>query len=188
MPVITEDQIGLRIRSLRINRGLTLASVSAKANLSKSYLSKVEKSKTAPPVSTLMAIANALGSNIAEILSENEPETRLTILRKGDRPTISKYGQALGYSYRPLAPLFPGRHMDPYVITIPAKQLKSQVFQHRGEEMVLVTSGRLCMRFGDEEHVLEEGDCAYFDASLPHSGYAIDGPEVECLIVIFQGS
>jgi DNA-binding XRE family transcriptional regulator len=54
-----EEQIGARIKSLRIDRGLTLAEVADKTNFSRSYLSKLENSKTAPPVATLSAIADA---------------------------------------------------------------------------------------------------------------------------------
>jgi mannose-6-phosphate isomerase-like protein (cupin superfamily) len=42
------------------------------------------------------------------------------------------------------------------------------------------------MRFfhGNEEYVADEGDCVYFDASIPHFGESIGRKEVKCFMVI----
>ena len=183
-----EEQIGARIRTLRIDRGLTLAEVADKTNFSRSYLSKLEHSKTAPPVATLSAIADALGVHIADIFAEAEPETKITLVRKGERQPSYRLGADTGYIYTPLAPVFPKRLMDPYVINIPPERRKKQVFQHKGQEVMVILKGRLQMFYDDQDFVLGEGDCLYFDASIPHHGHSLDDEEVEFLIVIARGS
>lgn len=187
MATFREEQIGARIKSLRIDRGLTLAAVAQKTKLSRSYLSKLENSKSAPPVSTLASIAEALGVHIADIFAETEPNTLVTVLRKGERQASYRHGIQVGYCYAPLAPVFPKRLMDPYFITIGPRAKKKHVFQHKGHELMLILNGRLQLHVGAQEFALEEGDCVYFDASLPHYGYALDGKEVEAMLVVSAG-
>jgi transcriptional regulator with XRE-family HTH domain len=183
--MIAEEQIGPRIRQLRIARGLTVAALAEKAGLSRGYVSKVENSKTSPPVSTLMTLAKALGVNISEVFSEEITPARVTIVRKSERQPISRPGSSFGYSYEPLAPTFPQRHMDPYILTIPPNRKGTRVFQHKGEEMLLVLEGAVVMTINGEDYTLEEGDCIYWDASLPHLGRVFGNKETKCVVVIY---
>ena len=41
-------------------------------------------------------------------------------------------------------------------------------------------------QYGDREFVLEEGDCVYFDSSIPHTGEPVDDEELKCLMVIIH--
>ena len=188
MATFREDQIGSRIKSLRISRSLTLAQVAERTNLSVSYLSKLENSKSSPPISTLAAIAEALGTHIADIFADAEPETQVTLVRMDQRQPISGQATKMGYTYTPLAPVFPNRLMDPYVIEIPPKPQGRHIFQHKGQEMLVVQSGRLAMSVGEQDFVLEPGDCIYFDASIPHHGYGLDGRKAEALMVMSSGA
>ena len=55
--MIPESQIGKNIKALRLSQKQTLESLAAKAGITKGYLSKVENSDKAPPISTLIVIA-----------------------------------------------------------------------------------------------------------------------------------
>ncbi len=55
-----EKVISDNLKKLRIQRKLTLQNLAEKTGLTKVYLSKVERSKKAPPYSTLTKIAGAL--------------------------------------------------------------------------------------------------------------------------------
>jgi transcriptional regulator with XRE-family HTH domain len=54
--IMIESEIGKRIKALRNEKGLTLEQLAAQTGYTKGYLSKVEKSIKAPPVSTLGTI------------------------------------------------------------------------------------------------------------------------------------
>lgn len=182
--MIAEEHIGPRIRQLRIERALTIAALAKKSGFSKGYLSKVENSISAPPVSTLMTLAKALDVNINEVFSDDNSAAAVTIVRKGERQAISRPGSSFGYSYEPLAPTFPQRNMDPYILTVPPNATGTRVFQHKGQEMILVLEGSMSMIIDEKEYHLEEGDCIYFNASLPHFG-RVNGPkEATCLVVM----
>lgn len=59
--MLNEDQIGKRIKRLRLDRKLTQQELAVTAGITKSYLSKIENSDSAPPVSTLINLAKAIG-------------------------------------------------------------------------------------------------------------------------------
>ncbi len=183
--MIREEQIGLRIRKLRIERNLTQEKLAEDAGLTKGYLSKIENSKNSPPVSTLLSLAKAMGVDINAIFSEHESTTRITHLKVGERQAIARNGTAFGYSYEPLAAKFPNRRMEPYILTFPVGVEAKTPFQHKGEEFVLVLKGTMRFIFEDKEFVVEEGDSIYFDASVPHHGVCEGKETVTCVMVIY---
>ena len=97
-------------------------------------------------------------------------------------------GTKFGYCYEALSHPFRGKHMEPFVLTYPdTKNPKRDVwFEHDGEEVLFVLQGRMLFLHGDKEFILEEGDCVYFDASIPHYGEVYEAEkELKCLIVIY---
>ena len=183
--MIQETQIGRNIKSIRISRDLTLEALADHTGYTKGYLSKVENSKKAPPVSTLIVIAKALGASLSEIFGDETTTKRCAVVRKSERHVMAKSGANFGYSYETLAHNYLNKKMVPSILTIPAESKQSEVFQHEGEEMMLIVEG--CMRFshGDEVYILEPGDSVYFDSGIPHYGIPDDDRDVKCVIVIY---
>lgn len=72
-------QLGEKIKNLRKKHGLTLDKLSAKANLSKSYLWELENRESqSPSAEKLIAIADALGVSADYFLEDDvrEPEEK----------------------------------------------------------------------------------------------------------------
>ncbi len=186
--MINEDQIGRRIKKLRLDRNFTQQALADAGGLTKGYLSKIENSNTSPPVSTLINLAKALGVGIDSIFSSEEQQTSITLVKAGQRPTVARNGSAFGYSYEPLAHTFPNRQMDPYILTLPVEIKEEMIFQHKGQEILHVLQGTMKFFYGEEEFIVEEGDCIYFDSSVPHHGVCVGDKEVKCLMVIHSPS
>jgi transcriptional regulator with XRE-family HTH domain len=66
--------LGLRIRSLRVNKGYTLRGLARRAGCSASFLSQIELNKGSPTVANLEKICQALQLPISDVLRR---ETRL---------------------------------------------------------------------------------------------------------------
>src|SRR5512136_2174920 len=181
---IIEAEIGKRIKAFRTQKRITLEQLAKKTGFTKGYLSKVETSKKSPPVSTLGIIARALGVTISALLGEDAPRTPLCLVRKDERPLIARDGTAFGYSYEAMAYKYPNKTMEPFLLTLPVKPKKRTVYQHEGEEILFVIEGTMKFLHGTEEHIVNEGDCIYFDSSLPHFGESVGTKEVKCFIVI----
>ncbi|MTD17235.1 helix-turn-helix domain-containing protein [Nakamurella sp. YIM 132087] len=71
--------LGRRIRHLRRAKGLTLDAVGAEVGLSASALSLIENGKREPKLSMLAALAAALGTDPAGLLSEQAPSRRAAL-------------------------------------------------------------------------------------------------------------
>ena len=183
---IIEAEIGKRIKSFRTQKRITLEQLAKQAGFTKGYLSKVEKSKKSPPVSTLGIIARALGVTISALLGEEATRTSFCLVRKDERPLISRDGSAFGYSYEAMAYKFPNKIMEPFILTLPVKPKKRTLYRHEGEEILFVIQGTMKFLHGNEEYVVDEGDCIYFDSNLPHWGESIGLKEVKCFMVIYN--
>jgi transcriptional regulator with XRE-family HTH domain len=183
--MIPESQIGKNIKALRLSQQLTLEALAAKAGITKGYLSKVENSDKAPPVSTLLVIAKALGVTMSQLLGEESPAVRCSVVKKSERKLMARNGTIFGYSYETLAHHYFNKKMEPYILTIPAASKESAIFQHEGEEMMLVVEGTMLFYHGGEEYIVDTGDCVYFDSSIPHYGIAADDRDVKCVMVIY---
>jgi len=184
--MLDESEIGRKIKQLRKERKLNLLELADKTGFTKGYLSKVENSKKSPPVSTLITITTALGVSLAAIFSDGETRRSITLVKKSERKMMARDGTAFGYSYEPLALSYPERHMEPYILTLPLRPKEQAIFQHKGEELLFVLEGTMQFTHGDTELTVETGDCVYFDASIPHFGFAAGSKEVKCLMVIYS--
>ena len=78
--------IGKKIKELRVAKGLTQEELADRSELSKGFISQLERDLTSPSIATLMDILQCLGTNRLRIFQE-EPEgdcifKTKTILRK----------------------------------------------------------------------------------------------------------
>ena len=183
--MIEEAEIGKRIQRIRKDKGYTLRVVAEKTGFSQGFLSKVENSKKAPSIGTLMQLARTLEVSMADFFGEAQPDTTVTLVKASERREMARDGTNFGYCYEALAPLFLNKHMDPYILKdVPDRNTKP-VFQHEGEEMLYVLEGKTKFFYGDKEYILEEGDCLYFNSAVPHYGVALDEKEFKCLLVFY---
>jgi transcriptional regulator with XRE-family HTH domain len=180
-----DHEIGPFIRELRKERGMTMIQLAERTGFSQGFLSKVENSKSAPSVSTLIKISKALNVRLSYLFGESESETTLTLVKKDERKEMARSGSQFGYLYEALAPQFLNRRMDPYILTHPAHTKITPIFQHEGQELLYVLTGAMRFFHGTKEIIVEAGDCVYFDASVPHSGEPIGDADLKCLLVIY---
>jgi transcriptional regulator with XRE-family HTH domain len=182
--VFPEHEIGKNVRMMRKLKELTLEDLAQRTGFTKGYLSKVENSEKAPPVSTLLNIAKALKVSLSELFGESREPTSLSFVPKSERLQMARNGSRFGYSYETLAHKYPNKKMEPYILTIPPGIEEHPLFEHAGEELLFVLKGSLKFLHGDNEYFLEKGDCLYFDSGIPHRGFALGDGEVKILIVI----
>ena len=75
-------QIGAKIKALRIANDLTLEELASRSELTKGFLSQLERDLTSPSISTLEDILEALGTNLSEFFAA-EPEEQI-VFHQGD--------------------------------------------------------------------------------------------------------
>lgn len=172
------------IKILRKSKGLTLQDVEDLTGLTKGYLSKIERSKKAPPYSTLDKLARALGVHVNVLTSEKMQkldDPRIEFMKKNEG-SIKKTGiRDKGYQYQPLATHIIGKNMKPYIIEAAFEE--QGTFQHEGEEFLYVLEGTHELVYDGKKYLMEEGDSVYYDANVPHTGRSV-GPRPSKLLAI----
>ena len=74
-------QIGAKLKELRILKGLTQEELADRTELSKGFISQLERDLTSPSIATLMDILQCLGTSIGEFFKET-PEEQIRIWKK----------------------------------------------------------------------------------------------------------
>lgn len=163
--MVTELQLGTRIRALRQARRLTLRDVAGRAGVTESFLSQVERDVTSPSIATVHRIAGALGLSIAQLFAEDAETGR--VVRREARRRIAYPG--LGAVDEFLTSNMAGR-LQVILSTIdPGGGTGAEPYTHDSdEEVVVVLGGVLDLWVADEHYILHEGDAITFPSRLPH--------------------
>ena len=178
-----ERAVGENIRAIRLGIKAGLTEVAKRAGITKSTLSKIETGGISSPISTLLAVATALGVHLADFFRESGPPPRFVLTRKGQGRTIVRDGTRFGYSYEALAVDFPGKPVQPFQLTIPAVN-REGTFRHDGQEFIYVISGQVRFTLGGKPLDLHPGDSIYFDPSESH-GLKLIGKKPARLLCLF---
>ena len=159
--------VGENIRAIRLASKVSLTEVAKRAGMTKSTLSKIENGQTSSPISTLVAVAAAMGVHLAEFFRETGGDPRFILTRKGKGKTIVRDGTRLGYSYEALAVDFPNKPVEPFLLTISPGDKEGR-FKHEGHEFIHLLSGDLEFTLGAEKFDMHPGDSLYFDPTQTH--------------------
>lgn len=190
-PADPEVPVGEHIRAFREKQGMTLQQFAERTGFSAALLTQVENRMVSPSLGTLVKIANAFGVTVSSFIGGKE-EKEFSIVRKEDRTTVSRVGLKEGgrspYTYESLGAGKAGRKMEPFLVRLqPLSEPPTARSTHEGEEFLYVLSGKVTIRLGALSDVLEEGDCVYYNSTIPHHVHSADEREALILAVIHAG-
>ena len=168
----TLDGVGERLRTVRRQRGGTLAQLSGATGISVSTLSRLESGQRRPTLELLLPIAAAWRVQLDELVGA--PPT-------GDPRIHPRPFRRNGRTFVPLSQQ-PGG-LQAYKIVIPATATRRAVplSSHEGYEWLYVLSDRLRLRLAEQDLVLARGEAAEFDTRTPHAIEAAGGRTAEVL-------
>ena len=149
-------KIGSKIRRLRKLRGLTLESLAESADLTKGFISQVERDMTVPTVVNLKQIVEVLGLDLATFFSG---------LEEGERNIYSRQERieeevATGYRIDSLIPKLRHLEMDPFIVTLNGNGAYQQSFE-ADEGFGFVLRGQVQVVVDNEKKSLQKGGCFY---------------------------
>jgi transcriptional regulator with XRE-family HTH domain len=162
-----KGSIGERVKFLRTEKGMTLAVLGDKVNLSTSYLSQIERDRTNPSLTTLMNIAKVLNVEPRYFFESGDNNTLVLRTDQASQPEI--LGPAM-VRY-PLSPKDSDNTLQVCRVVIQPHSPLEEFGLYSGEEMCFVLSGELTVVVGDETHVLKAGDSIHYDALLLHNWF-----------------
>ena len=153
------DEIGVRIRRLRQEKGLSVEELSNLTGFDPEFLSEMESNRAQPQLGTVIKLSKALDSAFGRLVS-GVGSRLYSITRKGDRKTVSRStarkGQRQVYTYKSLAPEVKGRHMEALIVEL-EENPERDLSVHDGEEFIYVLEGTATLAIGDERFELAPG-------------------------------
>ncbi len=162
-------ELAQRIRSLRLDRRLTLEAVALHTGLTRSWLSKVENFRLTPSLPALGKIAEALDVSVSELVEGLDAKPTLVVVRKQERKRVDRERSRKNTTvYESLAHKRPNRRMDPFLLTVPPGVSRDKQLSHEGEEFLIIQSGAVEFEYEEDRYTLKTGDSLYFDANVPH--------------------
>lgn len=164
------------LRTVRRQQGLTLEDLAERTGLTKSYLSKVERSRSTPSIAAAIKVAKALDVDVAQLFSERDDTDKIAVDRAADRSADRQ-------RYRAVASGMLGKSMSPFVVRPNGRTTGDAHPLHGGQEFVFVHAGAVELEYGDQTWTLTAGDSAYFDASISHRIRTVGSQPAEVIVV-----
>ena len=154
--------IGGKIKMLRQANGLTLEELANRSELTKGFLSQLERDLTSPSITTLEDILEALGTNLQEFFSEKPAEQ--IVFKKDDFFVNEQDDYIISY----IIPNAQKNEMEPILIELKEDKKSMEIDPHDGEEFGYVIQGKVTLVNGEEEYDVKKGETFYLKGNLPH--------------------
>jgi transcriptional regulator with XRE-family HTH domain len=180
---------GRVLRSLRAERGWTLAELSSRTGLPVSTLSKVENNKMALTYDKMVRIATGLNIDIGVLFASPQSDIEATPMPLSGRRSVTRSDEGRVIETQVARQIYPAadlldKQLVPLLMEVRARSLEEwgPLLRHPGEEFVLVLEGTLELHTEFYAAVqLRQGDSIYFDSAMAH-GY-VAASEDRCRIL-----
>jgi transcriptional regulator with XRE-family HTH domain len=156
--------IGEKIKLLRVTNGLTQEELANRCELSKGFISQVERDLTSPSIASLMDILECLGTNLKDFFNEKVEEK---IVFEKDDSFIQEDIENKNEIHW-IVPNAQKNHMEPIMIIIDQGGQSIPQAPHEGEEFGYVLSGNIFVHIGNKKYKAKRGESFYFKPSMTH--------------------
>jgi len=165
-------QIGEKLKQLRIRTNLTQEELATRCDLSKGFISQIERDLSSPSIATLVDILECLGTTPAEFFGYTTQEQ----VHYRQEDAYASEDEELGYKISWIVPSAQKNTMEPIIVRLRPKGRTEEYNTHAGEVFGYVTSGTVTIHVGKKHWRVKKGDCFYYTASEPyfienHSAY-----------------
>ncbi|MDO5416045.1 MAG: helix-turn-helix domain-containing protein [Lachnospiraceae bacterium] len=157
-------EIGAKIRELRVLKGLTQEELADRAELSKGFISQLERDLTSPSIATLMDILQCLGTSIGEFFNET-PEEQIVF---GKQDYFEKNDSEYKNNIKWIIPNAQKNQMEPILLTLEADGSTYPDSPHEGEEFGYVLSGSVSIHIGNKIYKAKKGESFYYVTDKQH--------------------
>ena len=157
--------IGGKIKKLRTQKGLTLEELASRSELTKGFLSQLERNLTSPSIDSLNDILEALGTNLSEFFKEDQDEQYT--FRDSDFFVDARDTCTIHW----IVPNSQKNKMEPILLTLPENGCSFEVAPHSGEEFGYVVGGAVELECDGQRSLLRRGETFYLHGRTFHTLY-----------------
>ena len=143
--------IGNKIKQLRTRQGLTLEELASRSELTKGFLSQLERDLTSPSIDSLSDILEALGTNLSEFFQEDKNDQ--FVFRSDDFFVDERESCTVNW----IVPNTQKNQMEPILLELPAGGESFEIEPHNGEEFGYVLSGSINLCLGERKTRVKTG-------------------------------
>lgn len=157
--------IGNRIKNLRIQKNLTQEELGERTDLTKGYISQLERNLSSPSMETFFSILEVLGCKPAEFFNEKQKEQKVVYLE--EERTIYEDAEK-GYRIEWLIPESNEKEMEPIFLLFEEAGEFKEFAPSLSETFALVLEGEVCVEIGKQRYYAEQGETIYYQATESH--------------------
>jgi transcriptional regulator with XRE-family HTH domain len=157
-------KIGNKIKMLRIKNGLTQEELANRSELSKGFISQIERDLTSPSIATLVDLLQCLGSNLKDFFNDIVEEK--IVFSKED--AFVKENHELKHKIEWIVPDSQKNHMEPILMILAVSGASEMEDPHGGEEFGYVLSGSIHIHLGSRKYRAKKDESFYFKPGLVH--------------------
>ncbi|MBA1348713.1 helix-turn-helix transcriptional regulator [Rhizobium indicum] len=162
-----EQAIGIRIRTLRQEKALTLDELAAASGVSRAMISRIERAEASPTASLLARICAALGLSLSAFFAE---EGQASPLARRQEQQVWRDPET-GYLRRSVSP--PGTASDVDIVEVefpPGARVSfpPHASAHGMTQHIWLFDGELEMTAGETVYRLRPGDCLFMPVGEGH--------------------
>lgn len=172
-------QIGTKIKALRIQKGLTQEELGERTDLSKGFISQLERDLNSPSIESLFAILEVLGTSPKEFFDD---EATSDIVFSKDDQTVY-VDEEKKYTIEWLIPTSNEKEMEPVMITFKKSGEFKQFEPSLSETFIYVLNGRIRVVIGNDEFIATEGHSVYYEALSNHQIFNAHNGVTKLLLV-----
>lgn len=154
--------IGGRIKHLRKQKGLTLEELASRSELSKGFLSQLERNLTSPSVVTLDNVLEALGTSLCEFFKEENDDR--VVFKEADFYVDQKDDHTIKW----IVPNAQKHTMEPILLELAPGGRSFEMQPTNGEEFAYVVEGTVTLFCDEKKYVVKTGETFYMKCNSFH--------------------
>lgn len=173
-------EIGEKLRNLRIQKNLTQEELGERTDLSKGYISQLERDLSSPSMETFFSILEVLGVTPEAFFHQETPNLQI-VYTKEDRTVY--YEEENGYELEWLVTDSNEKEMEPVLLTFDTAGEYKTFEPSLSETFIFVLEGEIALSLGEREYVAKKGQSMYYQATTHHQLRNHQNKQTKVLIV-----
>ena len=157
-------EIGSKLKRLRIKNNLTQEELADRCELSKGFISQIERDLASPSISTLSDLLQCLGTDLKDFF--NDARDTDVVFTKED--VFVKENKEDGNVIEWIVPNSQKHDMEPIIITLLPGGSSYVDDPHEGEEFGYVLSGSVVLHLGNEKFKVKKNESFYYKTNQVH--------------------
>lgn len=157
-------QIGKKIKDLRVQKNLTQEELADRCELSKGFISQLERDLTSPSIATLIDILQCLGTDLKDFFDDTEDDQ----IAFKETDYFEKIDELLKNKIEWIIPNAQKNMMEPIRLTLSPGGSTYPDNPHEGEEFGYILTGSIQLIIGKRVIKVKKGESFYFTANATH--------------------